>query len=218
MHHQGPVSPTRVGAVAAVLAVLAASTGDALERETVPAPDEPDREWSAGGTCSVSYYNTCTGWIWRWTGYWEHLERVGMVVDPCCSEDRAATLVATNYYFWDGAPPERGYTGLAFVATADENGCPGTELASQLLLPRDGDNVVLWGIPITGPVVVGYELASWYGTPNPTEFVTDHPAPGPTGPAACGFCYPADRLAHSFFYGTTPSPLCPGSPLDGGVL
>jgi len=52
---------------------------------------------------------------------------------------------------------------------------------------------------------------------NPASIATDHPAAGPTGPAACGACYPTTRVSHSFYWGNAASPLCPGSALNDGV-
>ena len=40
---------------------------------------------------------------------------------------------------------------------------------------------------------------------------------GPTGPEACGTCYPTTRPNHSFDYGTAGSPACPGSPFNDGI-
>jgi hypothetical protein len=85
------------------------------------------------------------------------------------------------------------------------------------LLPRSGANTHVWNLPVTGNVVVTVENASEYGLPNPTAWASDHPAAGPTGPAACGFCFPTSRPIHSYYYGKANTALCPGSPLDDGV-
>jgi hypothetical protein len=196
--------------------IPASTPTSALEKTTARARDRDPGDWAAGTTCSVSYYNTCTGWIWVWGG-WEPLTRLGMVVEPCCGSSEVSTLVATNLYAWNGnAPPGRGYTGIVEVSTADPNGCPGTPLASHALLPDSGDNVLLWGIPVSGPLVVQFESQSGL-FPSPVEWATDHPAAGPTGPAACGLCYPSTRTIHSFHYGNATTVLCPGSPLNDGV-
>jgi hypothetical protein len=64
---------------------------------------------------------------------------------------------------------------------------------------------------VTDPFIVAYQFASDLGRPNPLGIGGDHPAAGPTGPQACGACYPTTRVNHSYYYGTASSPLCPGS-------
>jgi hypothetical protein len=51
----------------------------------------------------------------------------------------------------------------------------------------------------------------------PEIYGSDHPAAGPTGPQACGVCYPAMRETRSFEFGTVADPLCPGEPYFDGV-
>jgi len=55
------------------------------------------------------------------------------------------------------------------------------------------------------------------GIPNPAAFGTDRPAAGPSGPQACGTCYPVNRTIRSFMYGPSLSPICPGSTFNDGV-
>ena len=190
----------------------------ALERTAVPLDQRGAFEdWNAGATCTVSYYNNCTGWIWTW-GSWEDGDVVGVLFDAC-SESGSATLMATNVYAWRGAicNIDRGYTGLISIQEIDDHGCPGNALASQPFLPCDGDNVALWDLTVSGAILLTVEQRSYYGSRIPTWYATDHPSAGPTGPQACGLCYPADRVTRSFMFGTATSPLCPGSPLYDGV-
>ncbi len=202
--------------VGLVLLFSSFTMSSALERTAVRASeDRSGRDWAAGTTCTTSYFNTCNGWLWIWGG-WHDDDRVGMLVEPCCQETSGATLVATTYHAWTGAYSGRGYTGVASIYTADANGCPQTLLANQELLVRTGDNVVLWGLPVSQPIVMVYDFRGVYGE-QPIVFPTDHPAAGPTGPAACGTCYPTDRVPHSFDYGNATTVLCPGSPLDDGT-
>lgn len=206
-------------AVLLIIAAVIIGTGPAraFERTAARVGDrEPAGDWSAGATCSVSYYNICNGWIWVWHG-WSNGDIVGLVVDPCCDAG-SQMLLATNQYLWSGQNciPSHGYTGLVSIQELEADGCPGAVLASQPFCPSDGDNVVLWNLPVSGPVVL---TAEFHG---PYEYVsliwpTDHPAAGPTGPEACGVCYPADRVTHSFYFGRTTTPLCPGSPFYDGV-
>ena len=200
--------------IAFVLATcLAAPAASALERAAVRLDGRSmSEDWAVGATCSVSYYNACTGWVWTWSD-WQPGDRVGMVFDPCCDGDAAVTLAATNFWVWQ-AIPGWGYSGIATIHTADEQGCPDQLLASQPVAPRGEDNVLLWGIPVSGPVVLQFEFTfmhePWF------RLASDHPAAGPTGPPACGLCFPPDREVHSFLYLTDSAPPCPGSPLLRG--
>ncbi len=184
----------------------------ALERTAVPLDGPgPDGDWAAGTTCTVSYFNRCTGWLWLWDG-WSDGDVIGMTVDPCCGPSHSTTLIATNQYAWTGScVPGRGFTGLISIQQIDQNGCPTAVLAEQPFIPCSGDNVVPWNLSISEPFAVTVEHRTDI-TPLPTRWATDHPSAGPTGPQACGLCYPVDRVTHSFYFGRPQTPLCPGSP------
>jgi hypothetical protein len=193
--------------------LVVASTGLALEKTAARFNDDSQDGWAAGTqTCTVSYYNTCTGWIWIWSG-WSANDTVGTAFEGCGT---SCDLSQSQMYFWSGAPAGYGFTGTAAVYAADANSCPtGPAIASQALLPLSGWNVLNWGVSVPSNFV----LTNAFGnTPitNPAAFPTEHPAAGPTGPAACGTCYPIDRTTHTFYYGTSASPLCPGSSLADG--
>ncbi len=193
-----------------LLAVALHSDGHALERAERsldrPGPDN----WLQGGNCIVSYYNTCTSWIWIWSDF-EPTDRLG-VVFTCGS---GAGLDRTNMYVWSGSPSGYGLTGTLSVHDVDGNGCPDGLLGSTPWLPVSGSNVVSWYVGTSGSVALIYEFPGQAET-FPTVFASDHPAPGPTGPVACGTCYPSNRAGHSFYFGTASSPLCPASPLFDG--
>jgi hypothetical protein len=200
-----------------LVAMLAfASSGFALEKTAarMTADDRLD-DWNANTTCSVAYYNTCTGWVWIWSG-WSSGDKIGVCFENCCPSH--GSLDASWQYVWTAAPSGYGFTGTISVNDTDPDCCKGAELASQTYLPISGWNTYLWGATkISGPsFVVQVELGT-STLPNPISYATDHPAAGPTGPVACGTCYPTTRANHSFYYGTAASPLCPGSPLNDGV-
>ena len=95
----------------------------ALERAAVPIGDRDfDESWAAGTTCTVSYYNTCTGWLWTWSG-WSATDVIGQVFDPCCSEN--AMLAATTVYAWTGARSDYGFTGTISISNAGCERVPG---------------------------------------------------------------------------------------------
>ncbi|GJM43899.1 MAG: hypothetical protein DHS20C21_07410 [Gemmatimonadota bacterium] len=197
----------------AVLLTVLPST--ALQRREVPTTADRDLDnWKAGATCSVSYFNTCTGWIWAWSG-WANEDVVGIAYDPCCD---GAVLEATSTYVWSGACcVSWGFTGTIEVSTADSDGCPTTLLAQRSFFPASGLNVHTWNAPAVGPVALTITVASKYFA-NSMVLPSDHPAAGATGPAACGFCYPSDRETHSFYYGNNGTGRnCPGQPLFDGV-
>lgn len=202
--------------LAVVLAVP--SNGLGLEKSAAVARNvDPSGGWRAATSCSLAYYNICTGWIWNWSG-WSPNDRFGVVFDHCCGSDQA-TLTSVSVYVYTGAPGGYGLTGALEVYDVDANSCPtGSPLYTQSWLPPTAyQEVVLGsGVPITGTsVAVAFTNSSVGGTP--AAFTTDHPATGPSGPQACGYCYPSTRVNHSFYWGTSTTAVCPGSAFFDGV-
>jgi len=194
--------------------LMLATSGLALEKTAVRMDDmgRPD-DWNAGtSACTVQYYNFCTGWIWIWSG-WSPNDVLGTCFENCCAGGGA---VGTSWvYAGSGAPSGYGYTGTIGLYDADANCCPGAALAETPFLPLSGWNGFAWGVSVTGDFVVAAAVGPASG--NPASFGTDHPAAGPTGPQACGACYPTTRVARSAYYGSFATPLCPGSPFNDGV-
>jgi len=203
-----------VGALV-LLSVLLPGSATALEKTLQRFPDE--RDWtSSGANCELAYYNVCTGWVWVWSG-WQPNERVGVVFDACCSNAR---LVSTWLYVWTGAPGGYGFTGTFTIQAADENGCPtGPPLLGDLFNPHHGNEIGNWRFPTVLPMPIPDRCVAMItfgpGSYTPIALPSDHPPAGPTGPPACGTCYPMGRPPHSFRYGTVDLPLCPGTPLTG---
>jgi hypothetical protein len=186
-----------------------ATSGLALEKTTVRADRDTADGWDAGASCSVTYANTCTGWLYVWSG-WSPGSRFGVIFDPCC---QGGALAATQAYFWTGSPSGYGFTGtLAIESVA--GGCPAGVINSHPILAPAGPVVDLWSAP-AGPVALVYTAGPGVG--NPVTFPTDHPAAGPTGPQACGSCFPSTRPIHTFAWGTAATPLCPGSTFNDGI-
>jgi hypothetical protein len=198
-----------------LVAMLAfASSSFALEKTAVQmTADDRLGDWNAGTSCSIAYYNFCTGWVWIWSG-WSSGDKVGVAYENCCPGD--ASLTTSWLFAWTGAPSGYGFTGTIEVTNSDAAQCKGAQIASQGYLPASGWNSYGWGVPV-GAFFVIQQTHGNSAVPNPTSYATDHPAAGPTGPVACGACYPTTRANHSFYYGTANSPLCPGSPLNDGV-
>ena len=192
-----------------------ATSGLALEKTAARMTDDGRAgDWNAGTTCSVAYYNTCTGWVWVWSG-WSPGDVIGVCFDNCCLPSHG--FVVSNWAFvWTAAPSGYGFTGTIAVSDADADCCPAGTLQATPFLPASGWNLYTWNAKISGSaftVTVTHGPASG----SPLSYATDHPAAGPTGPQSCGTCFPSTRPTNSFYYGTPAAPLCPGSGLDDGV-
>jgi hypothetical protein len=196
--------------------LVVASTGLALEKTAMRVTDEGrGDDWAAGSlTCTVQYYNICTGWVWVLSGFPDDDARVGTTFTDC-DPDNSCALDSNFMFFVSAAPAGYGFTGTASVYAADANECPtGAPLAQQSLLPVSFWNLLNWGgLPVPNSFVIEYQFASTQGLPNPLAIGADHPAAGPTGPQACGTCYPTSRVNHSYYFGNSTTTLCPGSVL-----
>jgi hypothetical protein len=196
-------------------AVLAmAANGFALERRAVADVATP-QSWNAASTCDIAYYNRCTLWSWAWAPF-SAGQRVGVCADRCV----VGVVSQTSLRVFTGAPAGYGFTGTVSINNADANCCPtGAALASQPWLPTGNSTVLFdvhnWNVsaPATFCVVYTYGPNGSGGS----NWATDHPAAGPTGPAACGFCYPTTRVNHTYFWGTAATPVCPGSVFNDTV-
>jgi hypothetical protein len=203
-----------VNAIVLGQTLTCASAGLALEKVATRMTEHTRADvWNAGTSCSIAYYNTCTGWVWVWSG-WGPGDKVGVAFESCCT---SGTLATNHLFAWSGAPNGYGFTGTIGVYNADANRCPtGSPIAEQVYLPISGWNQFVWNVGVGSSFVIQttHGITTFA---NPSSYATDHPAAGPTGPAACGTCFPLTRVNHSFYYGTAASPLCPGSVLNDGV-
>jgi hypothetical protein len=216
-------------------ALALAASGFALEKTQIRDDAGPAEGWNSAATCAIVYYNRCTLWSWVWSN-WSPGDRIGVSVSESCC-DGAHKLAQTALRVFGSAPTMGyGFTGTASVYPVDANGCPifSTPLESQPWFPGTVVACYLDG----GPPQL-YDFHSWSAPGTPAKFAvvyefgtaggggtatacgaaigTDHPAAGPTGPAACGFCYPTTRVSHSFYYGNPTTTLCPGSTFFDGV-
>lgn len=202
-----------------------ATSGLALEK-TALRIDDASGGWNADLTCSIAYYNTCTGWVWLVGGFSPNFE-LGVCYDKddggCCepSTHTDNILTQTVLRIWTTGPAGYGFTGTIGVFNADPNCCAvGAPLASQVFFPGDRTaTTYVWGIPVPDQFVVKANLGPGVGNPiRPVFDNPDTPIGGvPGNPIGCGTCYPTTRRIHSFFYGTPTSPLCPGSPWGSGA-
>ena len=193
--------------------LVLASSSFALEKTARALTDDSRADaWNAGGSCTIQYYNFCTGWLWVWSG-WAPGNEVGVSNVSCCGGG-ASTLTASWHYILSAGPSGYGFTGTIEASAADANNCPtGAPIQSQVFLPVSGWNNYLWSASVPANFVIHATFGP--ATGNPTALATDHPAAGPTGPQACGTCYPTTRVNHSFDYGTAGA--CPGSTFNDGI-
>jgi hypothetical protein len=194
--------------------LVLASTGFALEKTSVLVSDTDRADgWNAATTCSVIYYNFCAGWLWGWTG-WGNGDVLGVCFDNCCP---GGTLVASWHDVRTPAPGGYGFTGTIGVYNADASCCPvGAPIQAQPWLPTaSGWNGFAWSAPVPAKFVLAVTFPG--PTNSPSTIITDRGAAGTTGPQPCGTCYPANRVVHTFYYGTAAAPYCPGTVLNDGI-
>ena len=202
----------RLAGLVAIAAIVGSISppATALERHRgLVVDDGPASDWNASQTCSVVYYNMCTGWTWIWDHFVDG-ERVGTVFETCCGVDEEATLDSSWLYYPNaGVPAGRGFTGAISVYAVDDDDCPtGPPIAEASWLPFTGWNQTLWTeVAVPSQFVVIHTLSDEHGFGLPVGISSD-------GPQSCGVCFPTTRAPHSYLYGTEVSPLCPGSPLQ----
>jgi hypothetical protein len=212
-------SSVRVLVAAVLLTALIAAPSFALEKQTrrFTASDHAE-SWRSASSCQITYYNYCTGWVWIWSG-WTAGDRFGVTFTSCCAPGNDVTSVGSaNVYFFSGSPPGYGFTGTMDLLDADANECPtGAALATSPFLPISGWNTYDFGNVVVPHSRFSIVLTMGPGDSNPAAVESDHPAAGPTGPAACGSCFPNTRTNHSYYWGTQATPICPGTSLNDGV-
>jgi hypothetical protein len=216
-----------------VLSATLALAGSSFALEKVSILDTLENDgWTSGSTCSIIYYNRCTLWSYGWTGFGDG-GRFGICADNCCAPDQGV-VTATQMRVFTPAPSGYGFTGLVALETVDGNCCPNGVLASQPYLPTGPFDVHFWAqaVPAQFALVVtlmdsddnnGNGVADF---PSPAVIGTDHPAAGPSGPQACGTCYPLNRTNHTFQWvqgppseagGPAAGSACPGVPFNDGI-
>lgn len=192
--------------------VLAASGAHALERRAARVGNVDGEPWTSASTCAITYYNYCNGWLWGWSGF-PSGGRVGVQFDGC---GEGAELRQTGEYMFGGIPFGYSYVGSMRIYATDADGCPmGAPLATWTRRFHDSAPGSWWVQSWHHLRVPSSFALVWEGGIPGVGFLSDHPGRGPTGPEACGLCYPVTRQNHSFVWGP-PSAPCPGAPLNHG--
>ncbi|MEZ5066000.1 MAG: hypothetical protein R3B81_14800 [bacterium] len=183
-----------------------------LERTRELALDSPSESpWTEAVTCALQYYNYCTGWSWFWAA--EDGDRTGTVFEACHSD---CEVLSASALFVNSSQYGRGFMSLLGLYAVDENDCPQEPpLASMYYVQSGGWHTFDFGGVAVPPRFAIMTTHTNYHYPGiDVGFVSDHPAAGPTGPPACGTCFPSDRVGHSYFWGNVDSPGCPGTLIE----
>ena len=195
-----------------LLLLLSATPVPALEKTAVRGV-EGKGEWTAGvASCSIGYYNICTGYVWVWSD-WADGSMLGTVYEGCCNGSGGA-ISSSFFYYRTGVQGGWGFTGMASIQAVDANDCPTGVIGpeSQPILPATGWNYLLWtGTPVPPRFAQVHTIADFQGFGSPVTIATD----GAGG--ACGVCFPTTRTTSSYTWGTTASPLCPGFAMNDGT-
>ena len=185
----------------------------ALEKASRRAHDGDD-SWNVSSIDIVRYYNNCTGWVWVWSG-WSAGEQVGVRFDVPCGAGWLSTTWALTF---SGAPAGYGFTGT--ISARSGRRCTDPVVASQPFLPSlatEWTGVTWGGEPVFFEYLIDITWAAPSGFTNSTGLASDHPAAGATGPAACGTCFPSNRVSNSRYFGVGGA-YCPsGTALSDGV-
>ena len=211
-------SSLRILLAATLVATLLVSPSVALEKVSRRLSDTDRADvWRGSSSCSLVYYNTCTGWVWGWSGFAPNA-RFGVAFTSCCPIGYTTGVGQAFVYFPTGAPAGYSFTGTIDLFDADGNACPtGAPVAQQTFLPSSGWNGADFGGLAVPDRTFAITVTFGSGVSNPAALFTDHPAAVGSDPQACGTCYPLSRANHSFDYGTTSAPLCPGSTFNDGI-
>jgi hypothetical protein len=200
-------------ATLALVLALGVATAPALEKTSARLIDR-DEGWNASTTGTIRYYNNCTGWVWVWSG-WSPGETMGVNFDNNCGLQFLNTSWALTF---SGVPSGYGFTGT--IAALGGQTCASPVLGSQPYLPpvTSGWAATAWGgIPVPNNFSVLITWAAASGFTNSTGLASDHPFAGPTGPTACGTCFPSNRASQSRYYGVGGA-YCPsGTTLSDGL-
>jgi hypothetical protein len=198
-----------------------ASSGLALEKKAMRYDGDGSDDWNAGATCVQSYYNICTGWVWVFGFDNAALQNdtavIGLNGVNCCGPGESSALVQSRIRYWTGSPQGYGFTGTIATYAANGLGCPvGAPIQSQpFLAPFVAGNAFYthnWAGTLPNSYVLAVTIVcDVNGTINPLGFGTDFGTTGPTGPDACGTCFPTGRQSRSYIFGDTAGGnYCPG--------
>jgi len=119
-------------ALALVALLVSTATADipfqrqAVQEAIVP----PGRVEGGTGTCSVVYYNICSGWFWLWSPFTDRdgrwMDQIGVVFDLPEDCGKAPGSECTHlgfWWYWRYTRPGYGYTLSYHLWNADDGNC-----------------------------------------------------------------------------------------------
>ena len=197
-----------------LLVVLVPQGAPALERQSAPVPAGlMEDSWATGSTCTVSYFNVCTGWMWVWQ--LDPSELVGIPLESCCESEEAPASHAYAHLRLVGCSGGLRVHVPGHHRRGRFQRMSGPQLSTRHVAFPAGVGVeqsVLGHSSATGvrDVRVGELLSrKRVDSQRPPE-CRPHRSP------ACGTCLPSSRTTYATRYGTRNSILCPGEPLNDG--
>jgi hypothetical protein len=208
-----------LAAAVCMLAVSVAGNGFALDRaKTLTQIGDESRDpspWGSTDYCTLSYYNTCTGWIYVWGG-WSVSDVVGVAFDPAScppKADECATLLGAWFYFRN-TYPTYGYT--AAVGCATQGSVP-SHLGAVTYLSDPQEWIERWNwVDLANCHVGGGGVAIIHFTATgPLSMATE------ALPLSCGggskICQTCPQPANSYYYGSLATGNFSGSSFYAGV-
>jgi hypothetical protein len=134
---------------ALTLAVAFGAFADIVNKTSVaehnPGIAPPVAGGGAAGSCTLVYYNFCSGWIWLWSG-WTAGDQVGVNFDmPAdCGKLAGETCCLTDFFwYWRYTAPGYGFTVTYGLYNTDANGCLTTGVGGPTLDPIERWNYTL---------------------------------------------------------------------------
>ncbi|MFH1679165.1 MAG: hypothetical protein ABIH26_00820 [Candidatus Eisenbacteria bacterium] len=181
------------------------------EREAIVPHGRVD---GATGTCSIVYYNICSGWYWRYSPF-RGDERIagdhaGVVFDlpnDCAKEPGAECVHLGFWWYWRYTTPGWGYTLSYYLWPVDEDFCMVGEPIGSLLCQ---DPTERWnhypGLGTTNADMVA--VISVFDKGGLPHWCLDNNYRNSQAPIACDG-WPGPLGVHSVYWGNYDTMYCP---------
>ncbi len=90
-----------------------------------PTLEPPSGQSTLTGSCTIVYYNTCSGWKWIWSGF-RRDDAIGVIFDLPNECGKATGEMCTNsgiWWYWRWTMPGRGCGLYTSMYEVDATGC-----------------------------------------------------------------------------------------------